>query len=283
MIELGKIQELIVVKKSSNGIYLNTPEGDEEEKILLPNNQVPEECSLGDKLSVFVYKDSEDRPIATTTVPYITLGETALLRVIEVSKIGAFLDWGLAKDLLLPFREQTKKVLPGETILVALYIDKSSRLCATMKVYHYLSSHSPYKKDDYVTGIVYETSSNFGTFVAIDNKYSALISKNEAIQPLSPGDTIEGRVASVREDGKLNLSLRKKAYLQLNDDSSLILAALAEKGSLPLHDKSAPEDIKAAFGLSKNAFKRAIGHLLKEDKIILTEKGISLKEFPDTL
>lgn len=278
MIELGKIQTLVVVKKSSNGVYLNTPDGEESQKVLLPNNQVPEGCRLGDELSVFIYKDSEDRPIATTTVPYLTLGETAVLEVVQVAKIGAFLNWGLAKDLFLPFREQTKRVKPQDRILVALYIDKSNRLCATMKVYHYLESRSPYKKDDQVSGIVYETGGNFGIFVAVDNRYSALIPKKEATQPLSVGDIIEARVSSVREDGKLNLSLRKKAYLQMDEDSELIFSALQEKGFLPLHDKSEPEDIKAAFGLSKNAFKRAVGRLLKEDKITLEENGIRLKK-----
>lgn len=277
MIELGKIQTLTVVKRSANGVYLNTPEGAAAEKILLPNKQVPDPCNIGDELSVFVYKDSEDRPIATTTVPYLTLGQTAVLTVAQVSQIGAFLDWGLAKDLFLPFREQTKKVKPDDKVLVALYIDKSQRLCATMKVYHYLESNSPYQKDDQVSGIVYETSGNFGVFVAVDNKYSALIPKNEALQPLSVGDVIEARVYSVREDGKLNLSLRKKAYLQMDDDSALILSALQQKGFLPLHDKSSPEDIKNELGLSKNAFKRAVGHLLKERKITLSKDGIRLK------
>ena len=278
MIELGKIQTLTVVKKCSNGVYLNTPDAPEETKVLLPNNQVPENCKLGDEISVFIYKDSEDRPIATTSTPYLTLGETAILEVVQTSKIGAFLNWGLAKDLFLPFREQTRRVKPQDKVLVALYIDKSNRLCATMNVYHYLESHSPYKKDDYVSGTVYETGGNFGVFVAVDNKYSALIPKKEAAQPLSVGDTIEARVASVREDGKLNLSLRKKAYLQLNDDGALIFEALQKKGFLPLHDKSDPEDIKAAFGLSKNAFKRAIGRLLKENKILIEENGIRLKK-----
>ncbi|MFW5651228.1 MAG: S1 RNA-binding domain-containing protein [Acetivibrio ethanolgignens] len=278
MIELGKIQTLIVVKKSSNGVYLNTPDGEEAEKVLLPNNQVPEVCRPGDELSVFIYKDSEDRPIATRTVPYLTLGETAVLEVVQVSKIGAFLNWGLAKDLFLPFREQTKRVKPQDKVLVALYIDKSDRLCATMNVYHYLKSCSPYKKDDQVSGIVYETSGSFGIFVAVDNKYSALIPKKEAAQPLFVGDIIEARVASVREDGKLNLSLRKKAYLQMDDDSELIFSSLQKKGFLPLHDKSDPEDIRATFGLSKNAFKRAVGHLLKEGKITLVENGIRLKK-----
>lgn len=278
MIELGKIQTLTVVKKSSNGVYLNTPDGEASEKVLLPNNQVPESCRLGDELSVFIYKDSEDRPIATTSVPYLTLGETAVLEVIQVSKIGAFLNWGLSKDLFLPFREQTKKVKPQDKVLAALYTDKSGRLCATMKVYHYLENNSPYKKDDQVSGIVYETGGSFGTFVAVDNRYSALIPKKEAVQPLSVGDVIEARVSSVREDGKLNLSLRKKAYLQMDEDSDLIFAALQKSGFLPLHDKSDPEDIKAAFGLSKNAFKRAVGRLLKEEKIILEENGIRLKK-----
>ena len=156
--ELGKKQMLTVVKVVDFGVYL----GDDREKVLLPKKQVPAGIEPGDPIEVFLYKDSSDRLIATVNEPKLTLGESAILKVAQVGKFGAFLDWGLEKDLFLPFKEQTYKVKPGDECLVGLYIDKSQRLCATMKVYEYLTSDSPYQKDDQVEGIVYEVSDNFG-------------------------------------------------------------------------------------------------------------------------
>lgn len=277
MIELGIIQELEILKKTANGLYLHQEGSSDKEKVLLPNNQVPEHCETGDLLSVFIYKDSEDRLIATTKTPFITLHELAVLEVIETSSIGAFLDWGLAKDLLLPFKEQTRRVKKGEHVLVSLYIDKSNRLCATMNVYNYLKPEHPYKKDDHVTGTVYETSKNFGAFVAVDNLYSGLIPKKELVQPLVPGDVVHARITSLREDGKMNLSLREKSYKQIKSDSELIYQELMNhNGFLSLNDKSSPEEIKKALQLSKASFKRAVGHLLKDKKIELTKQGIKL-------
>lgn len=278
MIQLGKLQILEALKKTDNGVYFISPSGSKEDCVLLPKNQVPASLELGDQLELFVYKDSEDRPIATTAVPALQLGEVALLKVIDTSSIGAFLDWGLAKDLLLPFKEQTKKVQVGDEILAALYLDKSHRLCATMNVYEYLSSDSPYQKDDKVSGIVYELSNQFGVFVAVDNKYSAIIPRKEVFQDYQPGDRIENaRVTNVREDGKLNLSVREKTFIQMDADSAFIYEKLTDaNGFLPYHDKSDPEEIKKVFGLSKNAFKRAIGRLFKEHKITIEKDGIYL-------
>lgn len=274
MLKLGQVQTLIVVKKTDIGIYLSDDAG-AAERVLLPKNQTPADIGLGNTIEVFLYKDSEDRLIATTTVPPLTLGGLAVLPVKEVTPIGAFLGWGLAKDLLLPFKEQTSRVNPGDEVLVTLYIDKSERLCATMKVYTCLATDAPYQKDDRVTGVVYEVSPNFGAFVAVDNRYSALIPKNELFSKLTPGDHIEARVASVKPDGKLDLTLREKSYLQMDSDAALIYGRLVEAGGfLPYHDKSGAEEIKEAFNLSKNAFKRAVGRLLKEGKIELAEGGI---------
>lgn len=269
MIELGKKQELIVAKVVDFGVYLGEKEAAaEKDTVLLPGKQVPEGTKKGDKLNVFIYKDSQDRLIATTKEPKLVLGEIAMLKVAQVTRIGAFLDWGLEKDLFLPYKEQTKKVHEGEEILVALYTDKSSRLCATMKVYHYLQTGSPYAKGDTVTGLVYEVSDNFGVFVAVDEKYSALIPKREAQGNYKPGDELTCRVTEVREDGKLTLSAKKKAYIQLHEDAENVYEIIQEfDGELPFDDKAAPEVIQREFGLSKNAFKRAVGHLLKEKKI----------------
>jgi len=268
---LGKKRTLMVVKKVDFGVYLGT----NEERVLLPKKQVPKDIELGDPVEVFLYKDSSDRLIATTNTPKITLDELAVLEVADTAKIGAFLNWGLEKDLLLPFKEQTSKVKKGDKVLVALYIDKSGRLCATMKVYPKLHTDHTYQKDDQVQGIIYDKSDNFGMFVAVDNRYSALIPKREAFGDLKVGDVVEARVAKVREDGKMDLSVRKKAFMQMDDDATIILRRIEEYGGkLPFTDKADPEIIDKEFGMSKNAFKRAVGRLLKEKKIKITEKNI---------
>lgn len=274
MLELGKVQSLCVVSKTDFGVYLAEP-AEKEEKVLLPIKQVPQGTGIGDTISVFLYKDSQDRLIATTNAPLVTLGHVARLVVKQVNRIGAFLDWGLEKDLLLPYREQTARVREGESCLIALYIDKSSRLCATMKVYPYLETEAPYQEDDKVDGYIYDSSRQFGLFVAVDDRYSALIPQKEVNSRLAVGQMVTARVTSVRADGKLNLSVREKAYLQLDADAALVLKVINEfDGVLPFGEKVSPEVIDRTFGLSKAAFKRAVGHLLKEKKIILSENSI---------
>ena len=279
MLELGKKQRLKVVKKVDFGVYLAEEDGDKkEDRVLLPAKQVPEGAGPGTELEVFLYKDSSDRLIATTREPRLTLGETALLTVAEVGRIGAFLDWGLEKDLLLPYREQTGPVKKGDQVLAALYIDKSQRLCATMKVYHYLKQHSPYVIGDQVKGRVYEISRNFGVFVAVDDQYSALIPRREAQGRYQVGQELSLRVTEVKEDGKLTVSARQKAYLQIGQDAELMLEAIEKAGGrLDFDDKASPEKIDEELGLSKAAFKRAVGHLLKEGKIQLEPGKILLK------
>ncbi len=277
MIQLGKKQQLEVAKTTEFGVYLYDPKEEvkKNETILLPKSQVPEHTKVGDKFTVFVYKDSEDRPIATCIEPTLELGQLNVLKVKDVTDIGAFLDWGIPKDLFLPFKEQTRELAVGENVLVSLYIDKSKRLSATMKIYEKLSTNSDYKKDDKVTGVVYEIIPAFGAFVAVDYKYSALIPNKELHQPLIPGQMVNARVTLVQADGKLDLSLREKTYLQLDIDAEQIYnKLLANNGFLPYHDKSEPEILKKEFNLSKNAFKRAIGHLLKEKKISIEKDGI---------
>ena len=271
MIELGKTQCLNVVKKVEFGVYL----GNEEDKVLLPAKQVPEDVEIGDALTVFIYRDSSDRLIATTRTPKIVLGQTAVLKVSQTGKIGAFLDWGLEKDILLPFKEQTTHVQEGDECLVALYIDKSNRLAATMRVYDYLTTGSQYVKDSAVTGTVIEINPDFGIYVAVDNKYFGMIPKNEMFGKVNIGDTFHGRVTKVRDDGKLTISLKQKAYIQMDEDSKLIYDAIkANGGSLPFTDKADPELIKDKFNMSKNAFKRGVGRLLKEGKIQIKSDSI---------
>jgi predicted RNA-binding protein (virulence factor B family) len=274
MLLLGEKQELTVVKTVAFGVYLSDEPGSEE-RVLLPKKEVPEGTAAGSRLTVFLYRDSSDRLIATMREPAVTLGHTAVLKVREISKIGAFLDWGLEKDLLLPFREQTAKLYPGDECLAALYIDKTGRLCATMKVYHYLQSQSPYQIGDEVEGRVYEVSQNFGAFVAVDDKYTALIPAREVPTEVKPGNRIRARVTGVKEDGKLDLSIRDKAYLQMDEDAEYIMQVIDEyDGVLPFDDRVSPEIIKREFGLSKNAFKRAVGRLLKQGRIEISEKKI---------
>ncbi len=272
--QLGKKQLLTVVKMVDFGIYLADPD-DPEDRVLLPKKQVRAGVRPGDQMEVFLYKDSRDRPIATTADPLLTLGDVGRLKVKEVSRIGAFLDWGLEKDLFLPFRQQTRKVRAGEECLVALYIDKSGRLCATMNVYEYLRTDSPYGVDDHVTGTVYQISENFGAFVAVDDLYSGLVPKKEFFGQAQIGDQVEARVTGVKEDGKLDLSLREKSYLQIDEDAEQVMKAIEEFGGvLPFSDKASPEVIKRELSMSKNAFKRAVGRLLKEGRVEITDKSI---------
>ena len=272
--QLGEYQKLVVIKKVEFGVYL-AERMEDETRVLLPEKQVPEGTKIGDELRVFLYKDSKDRLIATTNTPKLTLGGLAVLTVKEVGKIGAFLDWGLEKDLLLPYHEQTTRIFEGQECLVAVYVDKSSRLCATMKVYPYLSKETPYKEGDRVKGRVYQLSDNFGVFVAVDNKYSALIPAREAKGKYRPGTVLDLRVTKVKEDGKMDVSDREEAYIQINEDAESVFSIIEEfAGVLPFDDKASPEVIKREFGLSKNAFKRAVGHLLKEGKIEIKDRRI---------
>ncbi len=274
MIRLGEIQTLRIAKKVDFGVYLYDGVNGEE-KVLLPQKQVSADAQAGDAIEVFVYRDSKDRLIATTNKPKITLHSVGRLKVAQVGKIGAFLDWGLEKDLLLPFKEQTRRVSAGEECLAALYIDKSNRLCATMNVYPYLENNSSYKKDDRVSGTVYEISPNFGAFVAVDDRYSALIPKRELYGTVNIGDIVNARVTAVKEDGKLDLSIREKAYLQIAADAEKVLQVIDSfDGVLPINDKASPEVIRRELQMSKNEFKRAVGNLLKAGKITITEKAI---------
>ena len=272
MLEVGKFYDLKIVKTVDFGVYLSANENDEQ-KVLLPKKEVPEGSNKGDTLNVFIYRDSDDRLIATVKKPLIDMDNLAALEVKDVSKIGAFLDWGLDKDLLLPYKEQIRTLHIGDKFLVALYTDKSDRLCATMKINKYLSENSPYKKDDKVTGTVINVNPEMGAYIAVDNKYYGMLNKNEIHERLESGAVVEARVASVRSDGKLNLSLREKAYIQMDSDVLIIKKVMQEfGGELPFDDKVDPATIEKYFKMSKNAFKRAIGRMMKNG-IVIKEDG----------
>jgi len=277
MIELGKTQKLEVVKSTPIGLYLNSKNDKVKNDILLPKNQAPQGIEIGDEIEVFAFKDSEERTIATVRKPKLTLGELSVLEVVATTSFGAFLDWGLEKDLLLPVKEQTGEVVKGRSYLVGLYINSKDRLCATMKIYDLLSAEAPYKENDRVHGTVYSINKDLGTFVAIDNKYHGLIPNNELYGNYAIGDSIEVRIKKVREDGKLELSFRQEAYNEIENDAQKILDSLkASGGTLQLNDSSSPEHIKAELNMSKRAFKRAVGRLLKEGAIKTTDIGIEM-------
>lgn len=277
MIELGKIQNLVIVRMTSVGAFLNTTEEVKGEDILLPKNQLSPEAKVGDSVEVFVYKDSEDRMIATARKPKITIEKMAGLKVVDTTNIGAFLDWGLEKDLFLPYKEQVGRVVKDGICFVALYIDKSERLCATMKTYNLLSTESPYKANDRVRGTVCSVNKELGAFIAVEDKYQGLIPNKELYGQYNIGENIEVRIKKVQPDGKLELSVRNQAFKEIDNDAEKIMKALKENdGILNLNDSSAPEAIKSELQMSKAAFKRAVGRLLKQGAIKTTEKGITL-------
>ncbi len=274
---LGEYQTLTIVKQVAFGVYL-AESRDAQEKVLLPKSQVPANAVLGDSMEVFLYRDSQDRMIATCAKPKLTLGGLAVLTVSQIGKIGAFLDWGLEKDLFLPYKEMNGKVREGDEVLVTLYLDKSSRLCASMKhLYDKLETDAPYEKGETVTGRVYEFGHDFGTFVAVDDRYSAMIPRSEDTSDLKIGDIIEARVTDVKADGKLDLSRRANKETQMDTDAQKVLRVIEEyAGVLPFNDKAAPEIIMREMQMSKAAFKRAVGRLYKERRIEITEKSIRL-------
>ncbi|MCF6463625.1 CvfB family protein [Clostridium sp. Cult1] len=278
MIEIGEIQKLEIKRKTSVGVYLNSKGSRKEDKdVLLPNKEVPKGANIGDEIEVFIYRDSKERLIATTRKPKVTLGEIGLLKVVDITKIGAFLDWGLEKDLFLPFKEQTMKLEKGRKYLIGLYLDKSDRLCGTMKIKDFLKNDSPYRENDWVKGTIYSINKEIGAFVAVDNKYEGLIPKNELIGVYVPGEEVNLRVINVKEDGKLDLSLRDKSYMEIDKDAELILNKAKENGGiLLLNDYSSPKEIRNELNISKSAFKKAVGRLLKEGKIEFVEKGIKI-------
>ena len=272
--KLGEKQVLTVVKIVDFGVYL----GSDEERVLLPKKQVPSGIEVGDPIEVFLYKDSSDRLIATTNEPKLTIGQLAVLEVADTSRMGAFLNWGLEKDLFLPFKQQTAKVEKGDHCLVTLYIDKSDRLCATMKIGKLLSTDHHFKVNDWVHATVYNINPDHGAFVAVEDQFLGRIPKREIHNKIVIGEQLNLRVTKVNEDGKLSLSPHEKAYLQIDRDAKLIMDTIESyDGRLPFNDKARPATIERELGLSKAAFKRAVGRLLKDGLITITDNGILKK------
>lgn len=262
------MQVLEVVGKTRDGFYLT-------DEVFLPGSQAPGDIKIGEEIEVFVY-NPEDKMLASVKRPKLVLGELAVLKVVDITKYGAFLDWGLEKDLLLPVKEQAGRVVKGASYLVGLFINNRGRLCATMKVYDLLSADSPYKPNERAHGVIYSINEDLGAFVAVDNKYHGLILNKELYGNYKLGDSVEVRIVKVRPDGKLELSLREKAYNEIEHDAQKILERLKTTGPLRLNDDSPPEQIKAELSMSKRAFKRAAGRLMREGAINMTESGIEL-------
>lgn len=287
MFRLGEYQDLIIDSIEPQGVYL-VPEGSFSGKlsfpkssynrisrVLLPGIECDGNEKPGDAVDAFIYLDSEDRLIATKKRPQITLGEVAPLQIKEMTKIGAFLEWGLPRDVLLPFKEMIGKPKVGQTILVRLYIDKTKRLAVSMKkLYPLLRKDSPFAIGETVEGRIYEFGHDFGTFVAVNDLFSAMIPRHEDVSAYRIGDVVDARIAGIKPDGKIDLTLRKKKEDQLTLDADTVMEVLKSyAGVLPFTEKAESAVIKRETGLSKAAFKRAVGHLYKEKKVTISEEG----------
>lgn len=272
--KLGEVQILTV----TNVAKKNYTVSDGEENALLPKDKASKAYTEDDKVKVFIYRENDGSLMATEEDVYIEVGEVKKLPIVSKTKIGYFVNIGIDRDVLLPFSETTERVNEGEHHLVSMYVDKSNRLAMTMNVKNYLSTDSPYKSGDHVKGTVYSVNPKIGAFVAVDNKYDGLVRTEDLKGIYQPGDSIEVRVGSVLPDGKLNLSMREVAHIEMVRDADIILDLLNEyRGELPIGDKSKPKEIRRLTGLSKSAFKRAVGRLYKEGKAIPGDYNVRLK------
>ena len=274
-IHLGEINRLTVIKSVDFGMYLD---GDQEGEILLPTRYVPEGLKIGDELDVFLYLDSEERLIATTEKPLAMVGDFAWLKVAWINEYGAFLDWGLMKDLFVPFREQKMRMEIGNSYIVHVHIDEESyRIVASAKVERYFSKDFPeYQNGDKVEILVWQKT-DLGFKVIIDNKFGGLIYADEIFRHITTGDRMEAYIKTVREDGKIDVSLQPSGRLHTEEFSETLHQYLiAHKGVCDLGDKSPAEDIYDRFKVSKKVFKKAIGELYKQRVIIISEEGIKL-------
>ncbi|MFY0600584.1 MAG: GntR family transcriptional regulator [Cyclobacteriaceae bacterium] len=275
MVEIGKYNTLEVLKETDFGIYL----GDDVEEILMPTKWVPEGTEVGDHLEVFIYNDSEDRMIATTMTPKIEIGKFGFLRVSQVTSIGAFLDWGLEKDLFVPFKEQAQKMEQGESYLVNMYLDEvTDRLVGSSHVNKFLEHENIELEEGQEVDLLIYQETELGYKAIINNTYKGLIYMNEIFTRITPGEKRKGYVKNIREDNKIDLSLQKAGYESIEPNADKILEVLqGNGGSLTLHDKSEPEKIYGTLQMSKKTFKKAIGALYKKELIRIGEKGIELK------
>ena len=276
MINLGEVCSLLANRQTDNGIYLINEESNE---VLLPNKYIPEGLKMGDNIEVYIYKDSEDRIIATNLFPKIKLNSYAALEVKSISKIGVFFDWGLEKELLVPFSQLLESVDVGEYYVVYMYHDKvSDRLVGTTKINFTLERNAvDLEVGDKVDLLAYEET-EIGISVIVDNKYQGMLFKNEIFESFQIGDELTGYVKKIREaDNKVDVSLNPFGYRAVDENVNKLLDALNfNSGELHLHDKSSPEDIADQLGMSKKIFKKAVGFLYREKQIEMTKTGIKL-------
>ena len=275
MVNIGQVNNLVVVKKVDFGVYLD---GNELGEILLPERYVPAGCKLRDEINVFIYLDSEDLLIATTQTPKAMVGECAYLRVIEVNAVGAFLDWGLPKDLLVPYGEQQKPMEVGQSYVVKLYIDEASdRIAASSRLNKFVVDTSPYFKPQQLVELLICERTELGYKAVVNQAVIGLLFNSDVVKPVSYGDRLQGYVKQVREDNKLDLCLQLVTREALDALSQEILAFIeAEGGVTTLTDKSAPEDIAKQFGVSKSSYKKALGKLYQKRIVLIEKKTVSL-------
>ena len=276
MVEIGRTNKLRVVKEVEFGIYLD---GEDLGEILMPKRYIPKGCKVDDIIEVFLYLDSDDRLIATTEKPYVEVDNFACLKVVDIAEVGAFLDWGLPKDLFVPFREQKEKMSKGQDYVVFLYLDNSERIAASSRLDRFLSKEpATFKENEEVELLIYEET-DMGYKAIINENYGGVLYRNEVFQKLKIGQKTKGFIKKIRDDGKIDLSLQKPGAEKVDELSEKILNALKEKGGfLYVTDKSLPKVINALFGCSKKTYKKAIGGLYKKRLITIEDKGIRLCE-----
>lgn len=279
-IRLGRYNQLEIVKEVDFGVYLD---GDEDGEILLPKRYVPQGCQVGDILNVFIYLDMEERLVATTIEPYAQVGDFAYLQVAWVNQYGAFLDWGLMKDLFVPFREQKEKMVKGKSYLVYIYIDDESfRIMASAKIEHFLSDEFPEYQNDECVDILVWKKTDLGFKVIVDNQYSGLIYKSDIFQPISVGMSLKAYIKQVREDGKIDLTLQKSGMEKVaNFSQDLYQYVKMNQGFVSMNDKTDAELIYKTFGVSKKTFKKAVGDLYKKRLIKIEPNGLRLLDNGD--
>lgn len=275
MVQLGRFNTLSVIRQVEFGVYLD---GGKLGGILLPSSEVPTDCELGDDLYVFVYLDSHDMPVATLKKPYIQLGEFARLRVSQTNDIGAFLDWGLPKELFLPFAQQPQKVEAGQRVTVFAYLDNSGRLAASAKLDRHFDKTPCTLAPGSEVDLFAWRPTELGYQMIVNHRWPAMLHRQDQVQNLHAGQSVKGYIKTLREDGKLDVMLQPPGYGRVHSVSDQLLEYLQQhQGFCPLHDKSDPEEIKRVFGVSKKAFKMAIGQLLKQGKLVQDEQGLHLR------
>jgi predicted RNA-binding protein (virulence factor B family) len=273
---LGHSARLALARVTTPGAFLALSKGEVGEGapvVLLPRAEIPEGAAVGDELLVFIYLDSEGRPIATTRTPKLELGEVAFLKVTACTNFGAFVDWGLPKELLVPFAQQTRELRVGDSVPIGLYIDPSGRLAGTMRVTEMLAREaSGFALEQWVDGEAWRNQPELGLFVIVRRRYLGLVPKDEP-HGVRPGQSARFRVSNLLDDGKMELSLRGPGHLEIAGDARKLLQRLAAPGAPRVGDRSSPDEIRRVFGLSKKAFKRAVGSLLKQGKISIDAAG----------